>query len=66
MLVISIQVEVSRSCCFIVLDIINHFLRNPGNGGKPERDKSSIDIIILFFLLWLSFWVISLIRLFLL
>ena len=55
MLVISIHVEVSRSCCFIVLDIINHFLRNPGNGGSPERDSISLDMIIFPFLFILSF-----------
>ena len=47
MLVISIQVDVIISFCFITLLIINHFLRNPGKGGRPDNESNNIEIIVL-------------------
>ena len=65
MFVINIHVAVNMNFCFIILDIINHFLRNPGKGGNPDNENNSIEIIMLWCLFILSFWNISLIICFL-
>ena len=47
MLVKRIHVDASKYFLFIIEDMISHFLRKPGRGGSPERERSRTAISVL-------------------